>query len=70
MSTLDNLISQGWIATDEFHTFPCDLCSNGADFVRMNAPDCDTWSLAGVGGAHSDVYGIYCRECLITQLLP
>lgn len=60
MSTLNKLTDSGWTATDEFHGYACDVCGARASFVRLNAPDCSTWALAGVGGAHSDAYGIYC----------
>jgi hypothetical protein len=61
MSTLSNLIELGWTAREgAFSTYPCDVCGSPATFVRMDAPDCATHALAGVGGAHSDAYGIYC----------
>ena len=70
MSTLDQLIGSGWIATEEFHHYPCDVCGARASFVRLNAPDCSTWALAGVGGAHTDAYGVYCSsECNRREML-
>jgi hypothetical protein len=64
MSTLSNLQALGWVASDDFAALPCDVCGERATFVRMTAPDCATWGLAGVGGAHSDAYGVYCSpEC-------
>lgn len=61
MPTLDALITSGWTAREgHYSTRPCDVCGAPSTFVRMDAPDCNVWALAGVGGAHSDVYGIYC----------
>ena len=61
MSTLDTLTVSGWTAREGYYfTAPCDICGAPATFARMDAPDCRVWALAGVGGSHSDPYGIYC----------
>lgn len=61
MTTLDALTTRGWTAREgTYSSFPCDVCGAPATFARMDAPDSNVWALAGVGGAHSDVYGIYC----------
>lgn len=61
MTTLSRLTAQGWVPREgAFSAYPCDVCGSPATFVRMDAPDCGVWTLAGVGGAHSDAYGIYC----------
>lgn len=64
MSTLSALTAVGWIAREgDFTELPCDACEGVAWFVRMQAPDCNVTTLAGVGGAHSDVYSIRCATC-------
>ena len=69
--TLSVLTQSGWIATDQFSTAPCDVCTKPATFVRMNAPDCNTWALAGVGGSHSDAYSVTCSAiCRVSSLSP
>lgn len=61
MSTLSNLTAQGWTAREgDFSESKCDACGSPAWFARMQAPDCNVTALAGVMGARSDVYGIYC----------
>lgn len=61
MSTLSNLSATGWTPVpDSFVSLPCDVCGATAWFTRMAAPDCRVTALAGVGGAYSDVYGVYC----------
>lgn len=63
MSTLSNLTATGWTPIpDSFTANPCDVCGADSWFTRMQAPDCNVTAWAGVGGASSDVYGIYCSE--------
>ncbi len=64
MATLSNLAAAaGWNPLkDEFVSFPCDECGETAWFTWMQAPDCRVTALAGVGGARSDAYGIYCAN--------
>lgn len=63
MSTLSNLTATGWTPIEgDFFKSSCDVCESVAWFARMQAPDCNVTALAGVGGAHSDSYGVYCSE--------
>lgn len=63
MATLSNLAAAGWNPLkDEFVSLTCDECGDVAWFTRMQAPDCQVTALAGVGGARSDAYGIYCAN--------
>lgn len=63
MATLSNLTAAGWTPVkDDFFKSACDVCGDVAWFARMQAPDCNITALAGVGGARSDAYGIYCAN--------
>lgn len=43
--------------------FQCTRCDGMAEFAPYRATDCAFWGLAGLDGARSDTYGIYCPEC-------
>lgn len=61
MTTLSKLTASGWNPIKgDFFQAACDVCGAASWFARLQAPDCNVTALAGVGGARSDVYGIYC----------
>ena len=40
----------------------CGVCSAQVKFIRITANDCDVWGMAGIDGALSNAYGIYCPD--------
>lgn len=55
---------EGWHISHPFDVLrtQCGECNAPVKFIRITASDCDVWGMAGIDGALSNVYGIYCPE--------
>lgn len=64
MGRLTRPLLNGWhiVMPADSAAYSCDECTERASFIRIQADDCNVWGLAGIDGAHSDAYGIYCHK--------